>query len=83
MDETRARTSDEMLVTGLFNDRPSAERAYDSVTARGYDKNDVNLVMSDDTRKRHFTGAGTETELGNKAAKGAGFAGQSVARLGQ
>ena len=75
MDETRARTSDEMLVTGLFNDRPSAERAYDSVTARGYDKNDVNLVMSDDTRKRHFTGAGTETELGNKAAKGAGVGG--------
>ena len=75
MDETRARTSDEMLVTGLFNDRLSAERAYDSVTARGYDKNDVNLVMSDDTRKHHFTNAGTETELGNKAAKGAGVGG--------
>lgn len=64
-----------MLVTGLFSDRPSAERAYDSVTARGYDKDDVNLVMSDDTRKRHFTSAGTETELGNKAAKGAGVGG--------
>lgn len=75
MDETRPRASDQMLVTGLFSDRPSAERAYDSVTARGYDKDDVNLVMSDDTRKRHFTSAGTETELGNKAAKGAGVGG--------
>jgi hypothetical protein len=75
MDEMKPRASDRMLVTGLFNDRPSAERAYDSVTARGYDKDDVNLVMSDDTRKRHFTSPGTETELGNKAAKGAGVGG--------
>ena len=75
MDDMRPRTSDQMLVTGLFNDRPSAERAYDAVTARGYDRDDVNLVMSDDTRKRHFTSAGTETELGNKAAKGAGVGG--------
>ncbi|MEY4561967.1 MAG: hypothetical protein RLZZ618_1244 [Pseudomonadota bacterium] len=65
------------LVTGLFRDRDSAERAYDSVTARGYDRNDVNLVMSDDTRKKHFTGttAGRDTELGNKAAEGAGVGG--------
>ncbi len=55
MDQTKNPAADQMLVTGLFNDRPSAERAYDSVTARGYAKNDVNLVMSDETRKRHFT----------------------------
>ncbi len=75
MDEKRSPAADQMLVTGLFNDRTSAERAYDSVTARGYNKDDVNLVMSDDTRKRHFTAAGTETELGTKAAKGAGVGG--------
>ena len=75
-DYTRDRTtSDPTLVTGLFNDRASAERAYGSVTSRGYTKDDVNLVMSDETRKRHFTPAGTETELGNKAAKGAGVGG--------
>ena len=60
------------MITGLFNDRDSAERAYNSVTERGYDKGDVNLVMSDATRKKHFS-SGEETELGNKATEGAGI----------
>jgi hypothetical protein len=66
-------------VTGLFSDRDSAERAYQEAIDRGYDKNDMNVVMSDETRKRHFSndGSGTvggrETELGNKAAEGAGI----------
>jgi hypothetical protein len=65
------------LVTGLFSDRDSAERAYGAVHDRGYSTDDVNLVMSDDTRKKHFTGstAGRQTELGNKAAEGAGIGG--------
>jgi hypothetical protein len=60
------------MVTGLFRDRESAERAYGSVTTRGYSNDDVNLLMSDDTRKKHFTEDGKETELGNKALEGAG-----------
>lgn len=60
------------MVTGLFRDRESAERAYGSVTTRGYSNDDVNLLMSDDTRKKHFTEEGKETELGNKALEGAG-----------
>ena len=65
------------LVTGLFSDRASAESAYGSAHDRGYSSKDVNVVMSDDTRKRHFSGstAGQETELGNKAAEGAGIGG--------
>ncbi len=75
MDEARRQSGDQTMVTGLFNDRPSAERAYESVTGRGYGHDDINVVMSDETRKRHFASAGTETELGNKAAKGAGVGG--------
>ncbi len=66
-------------VTGLFDDRDSAERAYQEAIDRGYDKEDVNIVMSDDTRKRHFSDGGggavgdRQTELGNKAAEGAGI----------
>jgi hypothetical protein len=60
------------MVTGMFRDRESAERAYGSLTSRGYDKDDVNLLMSDETRKKHFTDDGRETELGNKALEGAG-----------
>jgi hypothetical protein len=58
------------MVTGLFPDRASAERAYSAISTRGYTKDDVNLMMSDSTRKTHFSD--TETELGSKAAEGAG-----------
>ena len=63
------------LMTGLFPDRESAELGYNSLTARGNSKDDVNVVMSEDTKKRHFTSAGAETELGSKAAEGAGIGG--------
>lgn len=66
--------SDSRYMTGLFHDRESAEKAYQGAIDRGYSRDDVNLVMSDETRKRHFgdTPQGQETELGNKAAEGAG-----------
>jgi hypothetical protein len=64
------------MVTGLFADRASAERAYESASSRGYGKDDVNLLMSEETRKRHFSvEAGAQTELGKKAAAGAGVGG--------
>src|SRR6187549_4129538 len=73
MAETSAsRTAQSGLVTGLFPDRESAERAYGSMVERGYGQDDVNLVMSDETRKKHFAVDGRETELGNKALEGAG-----------
>ena len=60
------------MVTGLFRNRSAVERAYDDLKTRGYSDRDINVVMSDETRKQHFAGDGVETELGNKAAKGAG-----------
>lgn len=66
---------DTRYLTGLFPDRASAERAYQHTVDRGYKQDDVNLAMSEETRKRHFSGAegGRETELGTKAAEGAGI----------
>ena len=60
------------MVTGLFNDRDSAERAYSSIESRGYNRDDVNLLMSDETRDRHFGEGTADTELGSKALEGAG-----------
>jgi hypothetical protein len=84
--------ADKPVLTGLFPDRDSAERAYQGLVARGYSRDDVNLVMSDETRARHFgtrpadlhredgatdytsgSAIGRETELGSKAAEGAGI----------
>lgn len=67
--------ADPRVLTGLFPDRASAELAYQGLVERGYDRDDVNLVMSDETRARHFPPDGTllSTELGHKAAGGAGI----------
>lgn len=60
------------IVTGLFRDRTAAERAYGTVSSRGYGRDDVSLLMSDETRKQHFPrGEAARTELGTKAAEGA------------
>ncbi|MEO6896422.1 MAG: hypothetical protein ABI218_07245 [Caldimonas sp.] len=75
--------TNEPMLTGLFRDRDSAERAYQSISDRGYTHDDVNLVMSDETRKRHFgTTDGRQTELGTKAAEGAGIGGAIGGSLG-
>ena len=76
-------TNDPML-TAVFRDGDSAERAYQSLSDRGYSRDDVNVVMSDETRKRHFSGStdGRETELGTKAAEGAGIGGAIGGSLG-
>lgn len=70
------------MLTGLFNDRDSAERAYQSLSDRGYTKDDINVVMSDDTRTRNFSNTGQTTELGNKAAEGAGIGGAMGGTIG-
>jgi hypothetical protein len=61
------------MMTGMFRDRDSAERAYGSLTSRGYGKDDVTLLMSDEARRRHFGEDSPRTELGTKAAEGAGI----------
>jgi len=66
-----ARQRSNRMVTGLFRDRESAERAYGSLSERGYGKDDVDLLMSDDTRNKYFADD-DDTELGTKAWEGAG-----------
>ena len=79
---TETTTHKDTLLTGLFRDRDSAERAYQSISDRGYTRDDVNVVMSDETRERHFGATERETELGNKAAEGAGIGGAIGGSLG-
>ena len=64
--------SSRSMLTGMFAEREATEHAYNALHERGYTKDDINLVMSDETRKKHFSGDIKETELGTKAAEGAG-----------
>ncbi len=73
--EGAARQSQNKMLTGMFRDRDSAERAYKSAIDRGYTKDDVNLLMADKTRDQWYGDDATDytdTELGSKALEGAG-----------
>lgn len=74
--------TEEAMVTGMFGDTESAERAYQAVLDRGYDKDDVNVVMSDDTRKKYFAeDRPIETELARREAEGGELGGPKGGRL--
>lgn len=60
------------ILTGMFTDRESTERAYNTLHDRGYTKDEINLIMSDDTRKKHYSDKHDHSELGTKAAETAG-----------
>jgi len=71
------------MVTGLFRDSESVERAYQFVAKRGYDTGDINVVMSDDTRKRYFSDdRHINTELGLKVAEGGELGGPMGGTIG-
>ncbi|MBC8151428.1 MAG: hypothetical protein H7Z72_00805 [Bacteroidetes bacterium] len=68
-------TGTSRMMTAIFDNRDAAEKAYDALLAHGFSKDDVNLVMSDETRKQNFENNDTvhgDSDLGDKAMEGAG-----------
>lgn len=59
-------------VTGMYYDRESADRAYNAIRSRGYGEEDTHVLMSDETRKRHYGDNPADDSVGSKAAEGAG-----------
>jgi hypothetical protein len=58
------------MVTGLFMNRESAERGYQSATRLGHENSDIDVLMSEETRNRYFApGHDTKTELSGSAPK--------------
>lgn len=42
------------LVTGLFKSKVAAEAAVDALIKRGFTRDDLSVLMSDETRSKHF-----------------------------
>ena len=71
------------MVTGLFKDSESVERAYEVISQRDYGTADINVVMSDDTRRRYFSDdRQINTELGRKVEEGGELGGPTGGRIG-
>ena len=69
------------MMTGQFNDKESLESAYESLRAQGMTEDQINVIMSDDTRKKYYAND-TESALGSKAAEGTGVGSMIGGTLG-
>jgi hypothetical protein len=78
-----AASGNSKMLTGLFRDSESVERAYEVVRQRDYDIADINVVMSDDTRRRYFSDdRQIDIELGRKVAEGGELGGPMGGTMG-
>ena len=68
------------LLTGVFYDRETTERAYRDLIDRGYTEQDINVLMSEETRDKHYKNA--DSEVGTKALEGTGVGAMVGGTLG-
>ncbi len=70
-------------VTALFDDPARVDRAYEIAVERGYEIDDVNVVMSEDTRRRLYADDRVQhSEITRKAAEGGELGGPPGGRVG-
>lgn len=64
----------ERLLVGLFRDKDNAEKAYNDLRDMGYAPDEINVVMTNDTRKRYYSDKdkNSNSEMRNKALEGTG-----------
>ena len=76
MEATKSTTEKVGIITGAFGSRAEAEKAYNSLINKGYNADDITVLMSDKTRDTHFKDEHKDrdhdTDLGNKSMEGAG-----------
>ena len=79
---TASASGNRRMIIGLFSDGQSAERAYQGCVERGYATGEVNVVMSEDTRKRLLSdGSGTTTQLASRETEGGELGGPTGGRV--
>jgi hypothetical protein len=65
--------------TALFKDAVKAEQAYNLALQKGYKKEDINILMSEETKKKNYgtqiSDIGTNNGMGHKLMEGAGVGG--------
>lgn len=64
-------TNDE-FIAAKFENRTDAEAAYQDLLDRDYTFNDIDVIMTEETRNKHYGEDVGKSALGNKAAEGTG-----------
>jgi hypothetical protein len=70
------------LLTALFPDGEAAERAYLACLERGYEIGEVNVIVSEGTRKRLLSKDEVQAELAKRKTEGGELGGPTGGRVG-
>jgi hypothetical protein len=68
------------LLTGVFYDRETTEKAYRDLIDRGYTEQEINVMMSEETRDKYYKDG--DSEVGTKALEGTGVGAMVGGTLG-
>lgn len=68
------------MTTELFKTQEEAEKAYQDALDAGYSPQDINVLMSEDSRKKYYDSV--LVKEGSKAGEGAGMGGATGAAIG-
>ncbi|HET9581538.1 MAG TPA: hypothetical protein VFP76_01840 [Gemmatimonadota bacterium] len=80
--ENRMKTARRNVVSAVFHDADDAEEAYSKTIERGYSREEVMVLMSDQARDEYFPSERVEVERESKAMEGAGVGGALGTALG-
>lgn len=70
------------ITTELFEDRDSAERAYQDAINQGYEPEEINVLMSEDTRKKYYDSDLVTKVQGDKSMEGLAIGGSLGGAVG-
>lgn len=59
-------------VSSIYYDRKGADTAYQSLRDRGYSDNEINVMMSENSRKKYYGDTPDDDSAGSKALEGTG-----------
>lgn len=67
--------SQDHLTTEIFPDKDTAEQAYNDAIKSGYKAEDINVLMSEDSRKKYYDSELVKDEVGDKSMEGLAIGG--------
>ncbi|MCL6261559.1 hypothetical protein M3O96_20835 [Aquiflexum sp. TKW24L] len=58
------RSDGSKVLSGMFRDRECTDRAYNSLVDKGYGNNEINVVMTAETREKYYGDLSKDSEFG-------------------
>jgi hypothetical protein len=83
MNNTNDNTTNKKLLTVLFRNPSDADKAFDYLISEGFNRDDITVIMSNETRDKNFKDIDMpEDSLGSKAVEGMGVGGAIGGTIG-